>query len=71
MKYRVVPCIGEYVYYKVQIKKLFRWVVYKEYQDYCMAVLVNEPEFKTIKEAISFMEENFGNNAYRVDFEVK
>lgn len=69
MKYRIVPCIGDKIYYKIQIKKLWWWfdLTYGHYANFfgesCGA-------FSSIKLAQEDMLDNHGPSAKQVNFEL-
>ena len=59
MKYRIVPCVGAKVYYKIQVRVCLFWF---NYGSVCN-------NFSSIDNAIAVAKEMLGVDAVRVDFE--
>lgn len=69
MKYRIVPCIGSKLYYKIQIKKFWGWSDLS-YDAYEVFIEKRPTTFPTIKFAQEDMLENYGKEVKQVDFEL-
>tara|TARA_R110000744_G_scaffold147612_5_gene260575 strand:+ start:700 stop:915 length:216 start_codon:yes stop_codon:yes gene_type:complete len=71
MKYRIIPCIGKKLQYRIQVRKFFVWHTFWTAEDYGVGWSVDIHTFNSIDEAVAFAKDTFGNRAENVLFVVK
>ena len=71
MKFRIIPCIGNKIYYKIQIKSFLFWRDEVEVSDYGYGSVAHKEVFPTIKSAKDFAKSKYGSNAKYICFEIK
>ena len=68
MKYRIVPCVIDEIYYKIQIKGFFGWKDLP-YDPYDVVFGHKNRIHKSVRSAKDAMLKDYGTDAEQVDFE--